>query len=65
MKGLAKLVALKDMMALREYVVEGPVGKRRLPVLRNAPAEEEEAEAEAEEEDFDVDTFASTELDAE
>ncbi len=32
-KALAKLEALKDMMALREYVDEGPVGKRRLPRL--------------------------------
>ena len=31
-KGLAKLSALRDMMALRDYVDEGPVGKRRLPV---------------------------------
>ncbi|MFO0678546.1 MAG: sigma factor-like helix-turn-helix DNA-binding protein [Polyangiaceae bacterium] len=63
-KGLAKLEALKDMMALREYVDEGPVGKRRLPVLRN-DAEEEETEGEAESDEFDVDTFASSELDAE
>ncbi len=34
-KALAKLEALKDMMALRDYVDEGPVGKRRLPVLRD------------------------------
>ncbi len=33
-RALAKLEALKDMMALRDYVEEGPVGKRRLPVLR-------------------------------
>ncbi|MEO6418534.1 MAG: sigma factor-like helix-turn-helix DNA-binding protein, partial [Polyangiaceae bacterium] len=32
-KGLAKLQALGDMEALRDYVDEGPVGKRRLPVL--------------------------------
>ena len=32
-KALAKLEALKDMTALRDYVDEGPVGKRRLPVL--------------------------------
>jgi hypothetical protein len=32
-KALAKLEALKDMMALREYVDEGPVGRRRLPRL--------------------------------
>jgi hypothetical protein len=35
-KALAKLEALRDMMALREYVDEGPVGKRRLPRLSKA-----------------------------
>jgi len=35
-RALAKLEALKDMMALRDYVDEGPVGKRRLPVLPDA-----------------------------
>ncbi len=64
-KGLAKLQALGDMEALRDYVDEGPVGKRRLPVLAaNTPDEEEEEETEIEPE-FDVDTFASAELDAE
>ncbi len=74
-KGLAKLSALRDMTALRDYVDEGPVGKRRLPVL-TAPVDAEEdaedtdveAEAEAEVEveatvEFDVEAFASTELD--
>lgn len=32
-RALAKLEALKDMAALRDYVDEGPVGKRRLPIL--------------------------------
>ncbi len=35
-KALAKLEALRDMMALRDFVDEGPVGKRRLPTLSNA-----------------------------
>src|SRR5262245_26442871 len=35
-KALAKLEALRDMMALRDYVDEGPVGKRRLPRLTKA-----------------------------
>ena len=35
-KALAKLEALRDMMALREFVDEGPVGKRRLPQLTKA-----------------------------
>ncbi len=32
-KALAKLEALRDMSALRDFVDEGPVGKRRLPKL--------------------------------
>src|SRR5580658_9981656 len=44
-KGLAKLLALKDMMALRDYVDEGPVGKRRLPLLA-VESEEDESEDE-------------------
>jgi hypothetical protein len=32
-KALAKLEAMRDMEALREFVDEGPVGKRRLPRL--------------------------------
>lgn len=35
-KALAKLEALRDMMALRDYIDEGPVGKRRLPSLTKA-----------------------------
>jgi hypothetical protein len=35
-KALAKLEALRDMMALRDFVDEGPVGKRRLPILSKA-----------------------------
>src|SRR6476620_3153667 len=61
-KGLAKLQALKDMNALRDYVDEGPVGKRRLPIL--AKDEDEETEG-SEDSDFDVDEFASDALDAE
>jgi hypothetical protein len=38
-KALAKLEALRDMMALREYVDEGPVGRRRLPRLTKADLE--------------------------
>lgn len=50
-KALAKLDALNDMMSLRDYVDEGPVGKRRLPVLaqkkgRGAERENEELDAE-------------------
>lgn len=60
-KGLAKLQALKDMDALRDYVDEGPVGKRRLPVLTKSDEDEEE-EAEDGEDDFDADEFASDAL---
>jgi len=72
-KGLAKLQALRDMSALRDYVDEGPVGKRRLPVLAKeaAPIEDkdeedvDEEEAEVEADEFDVEEFATAEFDAE
>jgi hypothetical protein len=50
-KALAKLQALRDMEALRDYVDEGPVGKRRLPVIQAADeAEDEEDDTESVEE---------------
>lgn len=53
-KALAKLDALRDMMALRDYVDEGPVGKRRLPMLsKRDVVEDEEREAPAADEDDD------------
>jgi len=56
-KALAKLEALRDMMALRDFVDEGPVGKRRLPVLSKAELRGIEGEAaptaEREGEDWD------------
>jgi hypothetical protein len=50
-KALAKLEALRDMMALRDYVDEGPVGKRRLPRLSasEVTTTDEDDEDEAEE----------------
>ena len=39
-KALAKLEALRDMMALREYFGEGPNGKRRLPSLTKEERED-------------------------
>jgi len=48
-KALAKLEALRDMMALRDYVDEGPVGKRRLPRL----SREELSESSVEDDDDD------------
>jgi hypothetical protein len=64
-KALAKLEALRDMTDLKDFVDEGPVGKRRLPrlskaeldgidgeVSEDAPDREwEEAESEAESDD--------------
>jgi len=41
-RALAKLEALNDMNSLRDYVDEGPVGKRRLPVINAADLEDEE-----------------------
>lgn len=65
-QGLAKLEALGDVFALRDYVDEGPTGKRRLPVLASAVGKEEEEDDEEDDEvDFDVDAFASDALDAE
>ena len=62
-KGLAKLQALKDMAALRDYVDEGPIGKRRLPILTKDEDEDEEGGSEDDgDDDFDVDEFASDAL---
>ncbi|MCL2724425.1 MAG: hypothetical protein FWD69_08310 [Polyangiaceae bacterium] len=55
-KGLAKLQALRDMNALRDYVDEGPVGKRRLPVLTKSDDEDESVD---EDESDDESDFAS------
>jgi hypothetical protein len=62
-KGLAKLLALKDMMALRDYVDEGPVGKRRLPVLA-ADSEEDESDDADENDDADASEDAAIDGDA-
>ncbi len=52
-KGLAKMAAVRDMAALRDYVDEGPSGKRRLPVLTR-PDDEDESETDAEAADDEV-----------
>jgi len=52
-KALAKLQALRDMEALRDYVDEGPIGKRRLPVIQ-ASEDEDEEEVEASSDDEEV-----------
>jgi hypothetical protein len=69
-KGLAKLAALRDMMALRDYVDVGPMGKRRLPVLDAERDEEDEESIDADADgdditEFDVEAFASSDLDSE
>ena len=58
-KALAKLDALKEMMALRDYVDEGPVGKRRLPLLskKDLIDDEEDAPAPSDDEDEDEELF--------
>src|SRR5580658_5853300 len=63
-KGLAKLEALRDMANLRDYIDEGPTGKRKLPVI-TSPDGEDDDEAEGEESDCDVEEFAGAELDSE
>jgi hypothetical protein len=52
-KALAKLEALRDMMALRDYVDEGPIGKRRLPRLTQADLAGVEPDASDDDDDFD------------
>jgi hypothetical protein len=68
-KGLAKLAALRDMMALRDYVDEGPMGKRRLPVLAREAKEEPEdhdEDTEADEDDeFEAEDLAAGDVEAE
>jgi hypothetical protein len=60
-KALAKLDALKEMMALRDYVDEGPVGKRRLPLLskKDLVDDEEETSTSNEDDDEDEELFAA------
>lgn len=60
-KALAKLESLKDMMALRDYVDEGPVGKRRLPVVSAAATDDEDEDFE---DDADGDEDDDDDLDA-
>jgi hypothetical protein len=62
-KGLAKLAALRDMMALRDYVDEGPMGKRRLPVLASEHDEDDSDETDADEDETDADDLDETDAD--
>jgi hypothetical protein len=52
-KGLAKLQALRDMAALRDYVDEGPIGKRRLPILAADDDEQETVASDDDDDDLD------------
>jgi hypothetical protein len=61
---LAKLEALRDMMALRDYVDEGPVGKRRLPKLSRSEVESSEVVNEESDEYDDDDLLASSDADS-
>lgn len=54
-RALAKLEALRDMMALRDYVDEGPNGKRRLPSLDAKAAAEDGDDEDGEAIDTDAD----------
>jgi hypothetical protein len=63
-KALAKLEALRDMMALREYVDTGPVGRRRLPRLTRADLEGMDADVEDSKDDEDEDVEAEVSDDA-
>lgn len=62
-KALAKLEALKDMMALREYVDEGPVGKRRLPRVTRADFAGVDADLELEDDDSAAEAAGVDEID--
>jgi hypothetical protein len=74
-KALAKLEALNDMYALRDYVEEGPVGKRRLPTLskdelsgkgkpKEQPHKASGLEEDEDEDEFDADEDFDTDGDA-
>jgi hypothetical protein len=52
-KALAKLEALRDMLALRDYVDEGPLGKRRLPRLSREELGYDAEEADSEPDDYE------------
>lgn len=73
-KALAKLEALKNMDALRDFVDEGPQGKRRLPRLSkedlasidgaSPDSDDEDNDTEWEESDTETETTTSLELEA-
>ena len=61
-KALAKLEALKDMMALRDYVDEGPLGKRRLPRLSKSELDGDQYREESDD-DAELDADGEDEVD--
>jgi hypothetical protein len=54
-RAMAKVKSLNEMEALRDFVDEGPVGKRRLPVLSATPDDSEEFDEHNGAEDIDDD----------
>jgi hypothetical protein len=64
-KGLAKLAALRDMSNLRDYVDEGPTGKRRLPILTTEADREDEEDGEDVEDADDAEDADDVEVVAE
>src|SRR5258708_28509488 len=65
-KGLAKMAAVRDMATLRDYVDEGPSGKRRLPVLaRDEDEEESDGDADGGDEEVDAVSLEAEVVEAE
>jgi hypothetical protein len=67
-KALAKLTALQEMESLRDFVDEGPVGKRRLPLIVGGPraaAAADEVEAEGDEDGDEDGDEVEAEVEAE
>ncbi len=54
-RALAKLEALNDMNSLRDYVDEGPVGKRRLPVINAAGLDDDDTDTSTNDAEDDLD----------
>ena len=63
-RAMAKVQGLSEMESLRDFVDEGPVGKRRLPVLAATVIEDEDEEEVEVEADEDADGESEDVLDA-
>jgi len=61
-KALAKLEALRDMNALRDYVDEGPVGRRRLPNLSEKQAVKPEVSDDEDDDELEVEVEADADV---